>query len=188
MVTVLVFAATLAIAVLVSQLAHRTVLSTAVLFLAAGFVAGPGVLGVDTLTPSQPAVHELADLALFSVLFTDGMGAGIGELRRAWRLPGRALLFGMPLTLAAIALLARYVGGLGWTDAFLLGAVLSPTDPVFAAALVGREGVPRDSGNCLTSRAASTMAWRFPSSSCFLPSLRRDPSTPRTWAPTSRSG
>ncbi|HVC71280.1 MAG TPA: cation:proton antiporter [Acidimicrobiales bacterium] len=142
MVTVLVFAATLAIAVLVSQLAHRTVLSTAVLFLAAGFVAGPGVLGVDTLTPSQPAVHELADLALFSVLFTDGMGAGIGELRRAWRLPGRALLFGMPLTLAAIALLARYVGGLGWTDAFLLGAVLSPTDPVFAAALVGREGVP----------------------------------------------
>jgi len=141
-VTVLVFAATLAVAVLVSQLARRTVLSTAVLFLAVGFVVGPGVLGVVTLTPRQPAVHELANLALFSVLFTDGMAAGIGELRRAWRLPGRALLFGLPLTLAAIALLARYVGGLGWTDAFLLGAVLSPTDPVFAAAIVGRDEVP----------------------------------------------
>ena len=53
MVSVLVFATTLAVAVLVSQLAHRTVLSTAVLFLAAGFVAGPGVLHVITLTPHR---------------------------------------------------------------------------------------------------------------------------------------
>ena len=142
MVSVLVFATTLAVAVLVSQLAHRTVLSTAVLFLAAGFVAGPGVLHVITLTPHEPAVRELADLALFSVLFTDGMAVGVRELRAAWRLPGRALLFGLPLTLAAIAVMARYLGGLNWTNAFLIGAVLSPTDPVFAAAIVGREEIP----------------------------------------------
>lgn len=142
MVPVLVFAATLALAVLVSQLAHRSVLSTAVLFLVVGFVVGPGVARVVTITPDQPVVRELAVLALFSVLFTDGMAAGVGELRRAWQLPGRALLLGLPLTLGVIALLARYLGGLDWVDAFLIGAILSPTDPVFAAAIVGRAEVP----------------------------------------------
>jgi len=57
-------------------------------------------------------------------------------------LPGRALFLGLPLTLGGTALLAHYVAGLPWLESFLLGAVLSPTDPVFAAAIVGREGVP----------------------------------------------
>ena len=141
MVALLIFAATLAVAVLVSQLAHRTVLSTAVLFLVAGFIAGPGVTGAITASTHDPAIRELANLALFSVLFTDGMAAAFREVRGAWRLPGRALLLGMPLTLGALAVLARYLGGLGWTDAFLLAAVLSPTDPVLAAAIVGRTEV-----------------------------------------------
>lgn len=33
-------------------------------------------------------------------------------------------------------------GGLQWSEAFLVGAVLSPTDPVFAAAIVGRKEIP----------------------------------------------
>ena len=45
MIVVLVFAITLLAAVLVSDLAERSILSTAVLFLLAGFVAGDGVLG-----------------------------------------------------------------------------------------------------------------------------------------------
>ena len=142
MALVLIFSVTLAIAVLVSQLTQRTVLSTAVLFLVVGFLAGPKMLGFTTLSAHDPAVHQLASLALFSVLFTDGMEAGLNELRGAWQLPGRALLFGMPLTFAGISLLARWLGGLGWTEALLVGAVLSPTDPVFAAAIVGRTGVP----------------------------------------------
>jgi NhaP-type Na+/H+ or K+/H+ antiporter len=38
---------------------------------------------------------------------------------------------------------AHYVAGLSWTQAWLVGAVFSPTDPVFAAAIVGRSDVPR---------------------------------------------
>src|SRR5918995_1022736 len=138
----LTFAAVLLAAVLVSALAHRTVLSTAVLFLAAGFVLGEGVTGVVPLTPDSPAVGGLAELALFAVLFTDGMRIGWPDLRSAWRLPGRALGWGLPLTLLGTALLARFVAGLDWPEALLLGAVLAPTDPVFAAALVGNERVP----------------------------------------------
>lgn len=136
------FAVLLLVGVLVSERAHRTVLSTAVLFLLGGVALGPGVLDVIDLEAGDPIVGGLAELALFSVLFTDGMRVGLGDLRAAWRLPGRALLLGLPLTLVLTAALAHYVAGLPWLESFLLAAVLAPTDPVFASAIVGRKEVP----------------------------------------------
>jgi sodium/hydrogen antiporter len=136
------FAALLVVGVLLSELANRTVLSTAVLFLVGGFLLGPGVFGVLDVQSGDPTVSVLAELALFSVLFSDGMRVGVRELRSAWRLPGRALLLGLPLTLLITAALAHWVAGLPWLESLLLGAVLSPTDPVFAAAIVGRDEVP----------------------------------------------
>jgi sodium/hydrogen antiporter len=141
-VLLLVFAAALLAAVLVSALAHRTVLSTAVLFLAVGIVCGSETTGVLDVQASSPIVATLAELALFAVLFTDGMRAGWADLRSAWRLPGRALGWGLPLTLLITAVLARFVVGLDWPESLLIGAVLAPTDPVFASALVGNEKVP----------------------------------------------
>jgi NhaP-type Na+/H+ or K+/H+ antiporter len=138
----LAFAVTLTVAVLLSALARRTVLSTAVLFLATGFVLGGEVTGVVDLDEGSELVAGLAELALFAVLFTDGMRIGWQDLRRAWRLPGRALAWGLPLTLLITSLLAFGVTGLGWQEALLIGAVLAPTDPVFAAALVGNDRVP----------------------------------------------
>src|SRR5665647_3586026 len=139
----LCFAALLLVAVLISERANRTVLSTAVLFLLGGFVLGKGMLGVIDIRTGDPLVAGLAELALFSVLFTDGMRVGVADLRSAWRLPCRALLLGLPLTLVITAAAAHYVAGLPWLHSFLLGAILAPTDPVFAAAIVGREEVPR---------------------------------------------
>lgn len=136
------FAAVLLVGVLVSERASRTILSTAVLFLLAGFVLGQGVLDVITVESGDPVVLILSELALFSVLFTDGMRVGLKDLRAAWRLPGRALVLGLPLTLVVTAALAHYVAGLPWLESFLLGAVLAPTDPVFASAIVGRKEVP----------------------------------------------
>ncbi|SCG40838.1 cation:proton antiporter [Micromonospora coxensis] len=136
------FAVVLLAAVLVSALAHRTILSTAALFLVAGFVLGEDTGGVLHLRADSPIVAQLAELALFAVLFTDGMRVGWADLRSAWRLPGRALGWGLPLTLLVTAVLARYVAGLDWPEALLVGAILAPTDPVFAAALVGNDKVP----------------------------------------------
>jgi NhaP-type Na+/H+ or K+/H+ antiporter len=141
-VLLLAFAAVLLLAVLVSALAKRTILSTAVLFLLAGFLLGPGVSGVVDVDADSTIVGTLAELALFAVLFTDGMRVGWADLRSAWRLPGRALGWGLPLTLAVTAVAAHYVVGLGWAESLLIGAILSPTDPVFASALVGNEKVP----------------------------------------------
>ena len=141
-VLVLCFAALLVVGVLISELADRTVISTAVLFLAGGFVLGPGVLDVLDIQSGDEGVTVLAELALFAVLYSDGMKVGIDDLRRAWRLPGRALILGLPLTLAATAALAHWLVGLSWVESLLLGAVLAPTDPVFASAIVGRQEVP----------------------------------------------
>lgn len=142
MTLLLAFSVVLLVGVLVSGLAHRSVLSTAVLFLVAGFVLGDGVLGVVRLRPGDELVTVLAELALFSVLFTDGQRVGLRDLATAWRLPGRALLLGMPLTFLVTAGLAVAVARLPWPEALLVAAVLAPTDPVFAAAIVGREEVP----------------------------------------------
>jgi NhaP-type Na+/H+ or K+/H+ antiporter len=142
MATVLLFALVLLLAVLLSDLAYRSILSTAVLFLVVGFACGSGGLGIIQLDPDTPAVRILADLALFSILFTDGMRVKLAELVASWRPPGRALLLGLPLTLLGTALAAHTIAGLSWIEALLVGAALSPTDPVFAAAIVGRKEIP----------------------------------------------
>ena len=142
MVLLLIYALTLLLAVLISGLAKRSVLSTAVLFLAAGFLLGSGLLG-RTPGLSEQVLQRMAELALFAVLFTDGMRTGgVGEIRRTWHLPGRALLIGMPLTILGIALLAHFLVKTSWPMSFLIGSALSPTDPVFVAAIFDVEAVP----------------------------------------------
>lgn len=138
----LVFALVLLAAVLVSARARRTILSTSVMFLVAGFLVGRGCLGWLDVTPTSPIVGQLAEVALFSILFVEGASVSVHELITAWHLPGRALLIGMPLTIAGLALGCHFVLGEAWAPSLLVGAILSPTDPVFAAAILEHEAVP----------------------------------------------
>lgn len=142
MALVLAFGLVLLVSVSLSGVAARTVLSTALLFLAAGAVIGQGVLGLINVAPSGPLVTGLADVALFTVLFADGQRASLPHLREGWRLAGRALGLAMPLMMVGVAVPAHYLADLDWPTALLLGAILSPTDPVFASAIVGRRDVP----------------------------------------------
>ncbi|NGO70901.1 cation:proton antiporter [Streptomyces boncukensis] len=142
MVLVAVFGVALLVAVLLSGLAARTVLSTSLLFLVGGALVSDGFLGLIHITPDSGIVSTTADLALFAVLFTDGMHVSFPALRANWKNPARALGLGMPLAFAGMALVAHFVAGLDWTTALLVGAVLAPTDPVFASAIVGRQEVP----------------------------------------------
>lgn len=142
MALVLAFGVVLLVSVSLSGVAARTVLSTALLFLVAGALIGQGGFGLVHIAPHDPLVTALADIALFTVLFTDGQRASLPALKEGWRLSGRALGLGMPLTMIGIAVPAYFLVGLDWPTALLLGAILSPTDPVFAAAIVGRGDVP----------------------------------------------
>jgi NhaP-type Na+/H+ or K+/H+ antiporter len=138
MTPLLAFALVLFAAVLAARLAERTAASISVLFIVAGFVFGLPGMPVRDWPVGHHGVELLARAALVAVLFNDGMRLGLKELRQTWQLPGRALLLGLPITLLAIAALAHWVAGFGWLASLLLGAVLTPTDPVFASALVDR--------------------------------------------------
>ncbi|MCX2948829.1 cation:proton antiporter [Lentzea sp. NEAU-D7] len=142
MALVLAFGVVLLISVSLSGLAARTILSTALMFLVAGALIGQGGLGLVDIPSNSGFVTVLADLALFTVLFTDGQRAGLPDLKQGWRLSGRALGLAMPLTMVGIAVPTHFLTGLDWTTSFLIGAILSPTDPVFASAIVGRTDVP----------------------------------------------
>ncbi|MBA2322821.1 MAG: cation:proton antiporter [Pseudonocardiales bacterium] len=140
MAVVVTFGAALLVAVLFSALSERSPLSTSLIFLVAGVVAGPLMLGVHRL--ETETVREISSVTLFAVLFADGQRAPLAVLRDRWREPTRALLIAMPLTFVLVAALAHVLVGLDWIPSLLIGAVLAPTDPVFAAALVGRDDVP----------------------------------------------
>ncbi len=136
------FAVTLFVAVLISGLAKRSILSTSVLFLFAGLIIGLFFSSGKAL-PAPATIQRVAEITLFAVLFSDGMRMrGVQHIRRHWRLPGRALLYGMPLTIAGIALIGHYLAHLEWKHAFLFGAALSPTDPVFVSAIFDFEEIP----------------------------------------------
>lgn len=139
---VLLFALCLLVSVLVSGVAARTVLSTSLVFLLAGALIGEGGFGLVQLDPDSPIVGDLADLALFTVLFVDGTALRTLKGEGSWRQPARALGIGMPLAFGGVAVLAHFVAGFDWVTAMLVGAVLAPTDPVFASAIVGRKDVP----------------------------------------------
>jgi NhaP-type Na+/H+ or K+/H+ antiporter len=138
---VLVFGGLLAVVAALSGVMRGTVLSASVLSVALGILlAEAGVVDVE---PRSGAIVELIELALILTLFSDGMFVERELLRRHWSPVARALVIAMPITMALLALAAKALfGELGWAQAFLLAAILSPTDPVVTSAVVTSRLVP----------------------------------------------
>jgi sodium/hydrogen antiporter len=128
---------------LLSGLARRSMLSLAALFVLAGFLLGNGATGVLHFKASSGFVTDLATVALIVILFRDGLEVDGELLQSHWQLPLRKLAIGMPITAIVVALLTRALIGLSWTESFLLGALLSPTDPVLSSGVVTDPRVPR---------------------------------------------
>jgi sodium/hydrogen antiporter len=63
-------------------------------------------------------------------------------VRSNWHLPARKLIAAMPLTAVVVALATKLLIGLTWTESFLVGALLSPTDPVLSSNVVTNPRVP----------------------------------------------
>jgi NhaP-type Na+/H+ or K+/H+ antiporter len=77
------------------------------------------------------------------ILFRDGLEVEAEMLQREWHLPFRKLALGMPITGAIVACAAHWIVGLGWLESALIGALLSPTDPVLSSSVVTNPRVPR---------------------------------------------
>jgi sodium/hydrogen antiporter len=138
----LILGTLLAVTASLSGWFHGTVLSISVLSVGAG--VGLALLDVVEADPGSEVVLFLVELALILTLFSDGLFVEAELLRRHWGPTARALVLAMPLTLVLLALAAKALfSELSWAEAFLLGAVLSPTDPVVTSAVVTSQRVPR---------------------------------------------
>jgi sodium/hydrogen antiporter len=140
---VVVLGALLVLGALVSGVAHRSFLSLTALFVVAGFVLGHGGFEVLDFDQHSGFVSQLAIVALIVILFRDGLEVESEMLQRAWHVPVRSLAIGMPVTAGIIALAANLLTDLSWTESFLLGALLAPTDPVLSSSVVTNPRVPR---------------------------------------------
>jgi Na+/H+ antiporter len=104
-----------------------------------------GGLGLG-FVPGLPAPEIDPDVVLFvflpPLLYFAAFSSSAYELRDN-ALPIGLLAIGLVLvTVLAVAAIAHYVVGLDWPPAFVLGAVLGPTDPLSASSVVRRLGAP----------------------------------------------
>jgi NhaP-type Na+/H+ or K+/H+ antiporter len=138
---ILLFGALLAVAAALSGVMRGTVLSISVLSVALGIgLAATDVVSVDA---TDPAVVHLIELALILTLFSDGLFVDRELLRIHWGPVTRAIVLAMPITLGLLAVMSRGIfPDLTWEEAFLLAAVLTPTDPVVTSTVVTAQRVP----------------------------------------------
>ena len=138
-----IFGVLLVAGALVSGLARRSLLSLTAAFVVAGFLVGEGGAELVEFDPTSGFVQGLAVVALILILFRDGLQVEEEMLQEAWHLPLRKLVLAMPITAALVALATHTVTDLDWTESFLVGALLSPTDPVLSSAIINNPRVPR---------------------------------------------
>jgi NhaP-type Na+/H+ or K+/H+ antiporter len=138
---ILLFGALLAVAAALSGVMRGTVLSISVLSVALGIgLAATDVVSVDA---TDSAVVHLIELALILTLFSDGLFVDRELLRIHWGPVTRAIVLAMPITLGLLAVMGRGIfPDLTWEEAFLLAAVLTPTDPVVTSTVVTAQRVP----------------------------------------------
>jgi len=130
-------------------------------------VAGGAVIG---FLPGVPSVVLDPDLVLLIFLPPLLYGAAFFTSVRDLRRNAKAIaLLSIPLvlvTMAAVAVVAHAAVGLDWGPAFVLGAIVSPTDAVAPAEIMRRVGAPRRlitivEGENLTNDWTALVLYRF---------------------------
>ena len=125
-----------------------------------GLALAPGVPEVD-LDPELVLLILLPPVLYAAAFFTP-----LRELRRNLR-PIGMLAVGLVLaTMVGVALVAHAALGFGWAEAFVLGAIVSPTDPVAATAIARRLHVPARivtivEGESLINDGTALVAYKF---------------------------
>lgn len=157
-------------AALLPRLLGKLPVSMPMVFLAGGMLA---FTLVPALPDPLPREHPEVALRLTEIcVIVSLLGAGIAINRRfsfrSWSSTWRLLGITMPITILAIALLGWWGLGLGIAGAILLGAVLSPTDPVLATEVQVSEPVDEpdavddETRFALTSEAGLNDGLAFP--------------------------
>lgn len=108
-----------------SLLARRFGAPLLLVFLVLGMVLGPEGFG---LSIAPQTVYGIGALALAVILFDGGLQTRLAPIRSAVAPAAVLASAGVLLTAGLTALAARWLFGLGWVEALLIGAVIASTD------------------------------------------------------------
>ena len=108
--------------------------TSAGMYLALGLAIGPAGLGVIEIDfiKERVVLEHLTEIAVIISLFIGGLKLRLPLRDPAWKAAFRLAGPLMLICIAGVAVFAHQVLGLNWPLAFLLGAILAPTDPVLA--------------------------------------------------------
>ena len=118
-----------------SAFLRRLPITTSAVYLAIGILIGPIGLGWAEINfiSSGVWIEHLTEIAVIVSLFVGGLKLRLPVRNAAWvaafRLAGPVMI----ASIAGVAVFTHFAFGFSWASAFLLGAVLAPTDPVLAS-------------------------------------------------------
>ena len=129
-----------------STVVKRLPLTPTMLYLAIGIGVGPLGFQLFHLDPIAGAslLERITEIAVIISLFTTGLKLRVSFSDKLWLIPVRLAFLSMAITVGLIAVVGVYGLGLPWGAAVLLGAVLSPTDPVLASEVQLRSAADTD--------------------------------------------
>lgn len=145
----IIFGAAIAGILVFEKSLKGTWLSIPIIYVALGWLLFSMPLDLGWLAPAfnfeqTVAVEHITELIVIVSLASLGLSLDRRLSWSGWKQVLPLLLVTMPLCIAAIALLGWWLMGLSLASAILLGACLSPTDPVLATAV--QVGPPGRSG------------------------------------------
>lgn len=128
---------------LISRRVGPSIISSPMIFVAAGLITGDQVFAIVDLGLELDAIDVIGEATLGVLLFADASRINLRSLRREYELPARLLGIGLPLTVAATTgVLALLIDGIDIWHAALIAAILSPTDAALGQEVVSDTSVP----------------------------------------------
>jgi len=121
----------------------RRGVTSAIVFVVAGFLAGAKVLDLLDVSIESEVAQRVTEVALVLLLFSDAARLDLRALSHELAWPSRLLLIGLPLTMLAGAGVGLLVfPGMALASVFLLSIMLSSTDAALGQKVVTDPSVP----------------------------------------------
>ncbi|MDB5937210.1 MAG: sodium:proton antiporter [Massilia sp.] len=143
----------------------RLPVTSAIVYLSAGIILGPVVLGVFSFDAVKQAhvMETLTEIAVLISLFSAGVKMPVPITFKRWGPSIRLAWVSMSITVGLVAAFGYFVLGMPIGAGILLGAILAPTDPVLATDVQVRHAGDYDALRfTLTSEAGMNDGSAFP--------------------------
>lgn len=154
---------------LLSSFLKKTILSLPLLSLITGIVLSPSVLNV--LNPfewgnTNVIIEETARLTIAIGLLGVALRLPRGYFVKQWKSLMVLLVFGMPLMAFSGGLITWAIFGVSWQISLLIGAIISPTDPIVATTIVtgtlAEEKIPHHVRHTISAESGANDGLAYP--------------------------